>query len=70
VPGAPRNYNDPRNTYYPPPVYTQPQRQPEEGQPAPTYYPGVPSTGRLDLKLYHRKPASSRASQVATAPAG
>ncbi|MEO8503255.1 MAG: tetratricopeptide repeat protein [Acidobacteriota bacterium] len=74
-PGAARYNNNPRNAFYPPPVYTpnpqpeegQPGAQPQEGQPA-TYYPGMPSTGRMDLKLYPRRPRSH--GSFVMAPAG
>ncbi len=59
--------NDPRSVYYPPPVYTpNPAPQPdEEGGVPNTYYPGAPSTGRLDLKLYHRRPSTWAVSRAA-----
>lgn len=49
--------NDPRNVYYPPPVYTPPPtpEQDPEGNPE-IYRPAGPSTGRLDLKLYPHRP--------------
>lgn len=55
--GRPNYGNDPRNVYYPPPVYTAPpveEPNPEKDQE--TYRSGVPSTGRLDLKLYQHRP--------------
>ena len=48
--------NDPRNVYYPPPVYTAPPAQEVDPEGNPAYRSGTPSTGRLDLKLYHSRP--------------
>ena len=58
--------NDPRNVYYPPPIYVPPPtpEQDPEGNPE-LYRPGAPSTGRLDLKLYHRRPGTGSTTRAA-----
>jgi tetratricopeptide (TPR) repeat protein len=58
--------NDPRNVYYPPPIYVAPPtpEQDPEGNPE-NYRSGTPSTGRLDLKLYHRRPNATLTARAA-----
>ncbi len=57
--------NDPRNVYYPPPVYTAPPTSEPDPEGNPLYRSGTPSTGRLDLKLYQRRPNSGTTSRAA-----